>query len=342
MEHQTISFMGGMPEYLVAHELGHHWFGNKITCGSWEDIWLNEGFATHFTFLHYEKRYPQLTSGIRRDNITDLTTAPDGSVKVTDTTNERRIFDGRLSYLKGSQLLLMLRWKLTDSVFFKAVRNYLNDPKLAYNFAKTPDLKRHLEQTSGQNLTEFFKDWYEGQGYPSYQLQWNMAGGNYVRIKMNQTTSHPSVSFYEMPVALKFKNATQEKTIVIDHKQNGEIFFENIGFVADTVLIDPEYWILSKNNTVTKLNAASNPANTVLVYPNPVQSNISVYAANLAAGKYNIMLYDAAGRLLQQQSRTLVNSSDYTELHAAHLPAGIYTLRITAGAFKLTKKLLKR
>ena len=153
----------------------------------------------------------------------------------------------------------MLRWKLGDQVFLNGLRQYINDPKLAYGFAKTDDLKRNLEQVSGQNLSEFFKDWFKGQGYPSYNVQWAQIGSGHVNIKMNQTTSHTSVDFFELPVALKFKNATQQKTIVVDNKTNGETFFRNIGFIADTVLIDPEYWLVTKNNTTAKVPDQSIP-----------------------------------------------------------------------------------
>jgi aminopeptidase N len=111
-------------------------------------------------------------------------------VEVSDTTDVNRIFDSRLSYTKGSHLLYMLRWKLGDNVFFNALRNYQTDPAIIYGFAKTADLKRNLEQTSGQNLTNFFNQWYSGQGYPTYNVQWSNSGSGNVWIKMNQATSH--------------------------------------------------------------------------------------------------------------------------------------------------------
>ena len=60
-----------------------------------------------------------------------------------------------------------------------------------------------------------------------------------------------------MPVPLQFKNATQQKTIVVDNKFNGEIFFKEIGFIADTVIIDPDYWLITKDNTSEKISDPS-------------------------------------------------------------------------------------
>lgn len=146
MEHQTASFMVSLNESLVAHELGHQWFGDKITCASWEDIWLNEGFATYLASFYMENKYPANTINSRKAVVNNITSATGGSVWVDDTTNVGRIFSGRLSYNKGSYLLYMLRWKLGDAVFLNALRQYQNDPKLAYGFAKTDDLKRNLER----------------------------------------------------------------------------------------------------------------------------------------------------------------------------------------------------
>ena len=253
MEHQTSTFVVNIGESLCAHELGHQWFGDKITCGSWKDIWLNEGFATHLASMYMENKYPANILSTRQSEINNITSQLGGSVEVSDTTDVNRIFDSRLSYTKGSHLLYMLRWKLGDAVFFNALRNYQTDPAVAYGFARTADLKRNLEQTSGLDLTNFFNQWYSGQGYPSYNVQWSNAGSGNVWIKMNQTTSHASVPFFELPVALKFSNATQSATVIVNNTSNGEVFIKPIGFVATSVTIDPEAWLITKNNTSTPL-----------------------------------------------------------------------------------------
>lgn len=255
MEHQTATFVVSIDESLCAHELGHQWFGDKITCGSWKDIWLNEGFATHLASMYMEKKYPGSVTSNRIGEINTITNQPGGTVYVDDTTNVGRIFDYRLSYLKGSHLLYMLRWILGDNVFFTAIRNYQTDPAVAYGFARTSDLKRNLEQASGKNLSYFFDEWFTGEGYPTYNVQWSNLGSGNVWIKMNQTTSQPAYPFFELPVALKFKNATQEATVVVNNLVNGEVFIRSIGFVADTVLVDPDAWLITRNNTTAKLPA---------------------------------------------------------------------------------------
>ncbi|HEX2683709.1 MAG TPA: M1 family aminopeptidase [Ferruginibacter sp.] len=341
MEHQTSTFVVSIDESLIAHELGHQWFGDKVTCGSWEHIWLNEGFATFLAAFYMENKYPASIINSRKAVINNITSAPDGSVWVDDTTNVGRIFSGRLSYNKGSYLLYMLRWKLGDAAFFTGLRNYQKDAKLAYGFALTDDLQRNLEQASGQNLAEFFKDWFKGQGYPSYNVQWSQVGSSYVNIKMNQTTSHPSVDFFELPVALTFKNATQEKTIVVDNKFNGETFFRNIGFIADTVLIDKDYWLVTKNNSTAKVPDATQGQNIIQVFPNPVQDHLYIFLRKMNAGPAFINLYNSTGQLVFTKQVNLINGAEYVDVPARFLSKGAYFLKITAGDFKFVKKLIK-
>src|SRR5436853_5508657 len=147
---------------------------------------------------------------------------------------------------------------------------------------------------------------------------------------MNQTTSHPSVPFFELPVALKFKNATQEKTIIVDNKTNGEIFYKNIGFVADTVLIDPEYWLITKNNTTQKLIDNSGGQNVIQVFPNPVHQQLFVYIKNYSSTFANINLYNNIGQVLFKKLLS-INGSEFIEIPFNHLPKGVYFLKISSG-----------
>ena len=340
MEHQTSTFVTSIDENLIAHELAHQWFGDKVTCGSWEDIWLNEGFATFMASFWHDTKYPQYQLVNRVQEVNYITNQPGGSVWVDDTSSVGRIFDSRLSYYKGSHVLTMLRWKLGDSAFFKGLRQYQQDPKLAYGFARTPDLQRHLENVSGQDLTEFFKDWFRGQGFPTYRVEWTQVGSSSVQIKVNQTTSHPSVNFFELPVPLKFKNATQEKTVVVNNTVNGEIFIRNIGFIADTVLIDPDYWLISRSNVTAKVPDLSPPG--IQVFPNPIGNQFNVYFRNLSASSAAMNLYNAAGQLVWSNTVVLVNGSEFVNVPSQLLASGEYTLRIQAAdGFRYTKKLLK-
>ncbi|MEP6928014.1 MAG: M1 family aminopeptidase [Ginsengibacter sp.] len=341
-EHQTSTFIVSPNEGLMSHELAHQWFGDKITCGSWQDIWLNEGFATHLASMDFEKKYPLTVTTIRKSEIANITSQPGGSVWVDDTTNVSRIFDGRLSYRKGSHLLYMLRWKLGDSIFFRGIRRYFNDSALSFRFAKTDDLKRNLEAVSGVNLKDFFDNWFYGQGYPSYNVQWTQVGNDYVKINLSQKTSHTSVSFFALPVALQFKNATQQKTIIVDNKFNGETLFSNIGFIADSVIIDPDYWLISKNNISQKVNDNIAGENIIQVFPNPFANSFNVYLRNFTRQDGVLKIFNAEGQMLFQKNLAITGSS-FTEINTQSFSRGIYIIKIEAGdKVKYVKKILKQ
>lgn len=251
MEHQTMSFMGGFTFELMIHELAHQWFGDLITCASWHDIWLNEGFATYCTMLAYERFSPNEYWPIVLDQtIESVTSRPGGSVYVDDTSDVSRIFDGRLSYRKGAMLLHMLRWTLGDEVFFRALRAYLNDPKLASGFASTDDLKAHLESESGRDLAYFFDQWYYGQGYPRYSIKWK-SNEKDLLIDIHQESSMPaSVSFFEMDLPILASGISGDTLLRIHNSSSEEQFRIALPFKTEKLEFDPQRWILSRNNEV--------------------------------------------------------------------------------------------
>ena len=345
MEHQTNSFILSPDANLMAHELAHQWFGDKITCGSWRDIWLNEGFATYLSYFYFERSDPANHISRLKSLNSSITNSPDGSVWVDDTTNIARIFSSRLTYNKGAYLLHMLRWVLGDTLFFRGIRQYVNDPKLAYGFARTDDLKRNLEQVSGKDLTEFFRDWFFNQGYPSYTVRWNEDNNNEAIISVSQTTSHPSANYFEMPLALKFKKGSQEKTIVVNNVKNNEFFSAEIGFKADTVLIDPDYWILSRNNVSIKDLALTIPVSgyEINVFPVPTSSNaVTLSIKNPVSTKMSLRLLTTTGQLIWQQQIGTPGPSDLFQINISKLSAGVYLLRIDAGDLKTTRHIIKK
>jgi len=244
MEHTTVSFMGNFSRGLIAHELAHQWFGNKVTCGTWKDIWLNEGFATYLSGLVIENLdgAPNFVNW-KNSLINNITSQLGGYVYLQDSdlNNVNRIFSSRLSYNKGAMVLHMLRWKLGDTAFFQGVKNYLADPDLAFDYAVTTDLQTHLELASGQNLTEFFSDWIYNQGYPTYTVTAQNVGNGNVDLQVFQTQSHPSVSFFKLPVPVRLIGANGEQhNAVLNHVENGQLFTVSVPFPVTGIVFDPE------------------------------------------------------------------------------------------------------
>ncbi|MBE7173843.1 MAG: T9SS type A sorting domain-containing protein [Williamsia sp.] len=342
MEHQTNSFINSSYDQLVAHELSHQWFGDRVTCRSWQDIWLNEGFAQYMQYIYLENFAADQKLAHLNTVRTKIIAQPGGSVRVSDTSTTGRIFDSRLSYLKGSYLLHMIRWKLGDSLFFKALQQYLNDPLISYGTATTAGLQRNLESISGKSFARFFANWYEGEGFPSYQVTWMENKNNQVKIKLDQTTSHPSVSFYEMPVPLQLKRAGRDTMVVLDHTYTGQEFWVDAGFLVDTIVFDPALWLLTNNNTVRKLPASSASINDIKIYPNPPADHVTVSIANPAGRRFSLQLYNTAAQLLYKMEGELARSDQLSVIPFAALPSGVYWLTIGIDGRRLMiKKLVK-
>jgi aminopeptidase N len=300
MEHQTMTFVVDFTHSLLAHECAHQWFGDHITCGTWEDIWLNEGFATYFEGLTEERFFPAAWLTWRTEHRASIVSQPDGSVKCSDTTDVNRIFNGRLSYSKGAYLLHMLRWKIGDSMFFTALKNYQTNPSLANGYARTLDLKNEFESTSGQNLSVFFNQWYSGEGYPSYQIAWNQ-NATVLTFTVNQTQSHNSVSFFEMPIPIQLVGNGMDTTLVFNHQSNGQVFTANINFVVDSVLFDPEMHLISAHNTITSTNDLAIDNIGWSVFPNPTISDITIQFTKPSTEKILMEISDVNGKILKQE-----------------------------------------
>lgn len=339
MEHQTMTFLVNFGHELMAHELAHQWVGDMVTCGNWHEIWLNEGFATYWAGLTYEFMFNQYYwKPWKTDEIGYITSQPGGSVYCADTTDVNRIFDGRLSYAKGGMLLHMLRWVIGDSAFFQGMRNYLSDNSLKYSYACSDDFITHMETASGQSLTWFFDDWLYGEGYPIYSIQCTSIQNNEIQVRISQTQSHPSVSFFEMPVALKFMNNTQDTTIVFDHTFSGQTFVVNPGFEPDSVFFDPDQWLVALLDTmVLSIPEKYDISNTISVFPVPVHNELQLTFDGLTIE--SIEITDVTGReifreeYLDTPEKATVNCSAYIN--------GIYILKIQNGQNTFIKKFVK-
>jgi len=337
MEHQTMSFMGGFSHALMAHELAHQWFGDMVTCGSWHDIWLNEGFATYLTGLTYEHMpgTPWWESW-RHQTMNNVINYPDGSVYCDDTTSVGRIFDSRLSYNKGAYVLHMLRWVCGDSAFFAGVSNYLNDPALSYGYAHTSDLKAHLEAASGLNLTEFFDDWYYGQGYPIYDVSVYQSSMDSISVTLNQSTSHSSVSFFEMPVPIRIKGNGFDSIIVFDNTFSGQQYSVAVNSWIDTVEFDPEIHLISKSNISSNIGISEyNTDNELFIAPNPTKNTVLIKSQDLIR---SIELFDISGRKLECFNG--LNINEYI-INLSNNVTGIYLLRISTNQQTFIKKVVK-
>lgn len=336
MEHQTMSFVVNFGNSLLSHELAHQWFGDYVTCRTWQDIWLNEGFATYLDGLIRERfpTYPNDWYNWKYGIINSATSQPGGSVKVTNPTNVNSIFNSRLSYNKASYLVHMLRWKLGDTDFYQGIRNYLNEHQ--YSNTTTNDLKNSLENVSGQDLTSFFKNWYEGEGYPTYNVTWAYKDKKLI-IHLNQTTSHPSVTFFDMPVQIGLSSKVQQKYIRLENTENNQTFEITTDFDVENIQFDPALWLLSKSSVKYDAglltSSVSDYKNDVTILPNPVQDVLTLITDKGNWDSYHIISLD--GKTVQSGKC----QDKETRIQVGTIHSGQYLLQLNSS--KNTSKIFK-
>ena len=332
MEHQTMSFMTHFGFALNAHEMAHQWFGDKITCGSWSDIWLNEGFATYFAGLPLETMYNgKFWNEWKLKFLERATLIANESIYVTDTTDVSRIFDPYLTYAKGGFVLHMLRKQIGDSLFFKGIKSYISDSDLAYKTALTSDFFSHIELAADTNLDIFKNQWIYGKGFPSYNLEWKQLG-NEIHISLSQITADPSISFFylDVPILITGQNGEQHlfKVKHIDNKQKVMI---TLPFDAQTIQIDPYLDLISKSNFVINTDLVSE----LILYPNPTSNTLYVSLGKDYYRATGYQIISADGKIVTQISS--INQTGSLEIDVKNLSHGTYRITIFTETKEITK-----
>lgn len=244
MEHQTNTFLNhyfSCDEPTVVHELAHHWWGNLVTCKSWEHVWLQEGIGTHAEALFYEVLYGREAYQAYMDGIKYLDS---GTVYVYDVSDPWVIFDTR-SYWKGAWVSHMLRGVVGDSAYFNGLKLY--GQTFAYGNATSDDLKDVMETVSGQDLEYFFDEWLYGEYFPRYRYAWmaedDASGGEniYLYISQQQSTE-PQV--FTMPIDIHLETDTDTTVVTVFNTKREQCFTINTEYQVNSLQFDPHEWIL--------------------------------------------------------------------------------------------------
>ena len=342
MEHQTMTTLGYFEGTIVAHELGHQWFGDNVTCGTWADIFMNEGFAsyTEDLFIEHFRSLAGMQADMR-NRQTNVKTQPGGAIYLSDTTNENIIFDSRLSYDKGACLLHMLRFVINnDSIFLQACKTY--QQQMTAGTGLISDFKTTTEAVAGttvnsMNLDTFFNQWAYLQGYPIYNVAWNQVGSD-VYVLLNQSTSMPSSDpLFYTPVEIKLHSSAGDTTIRVFNNQAAQLYHFTWGKTMLSMVFDPNYWLL--------YNLGSMSHDVTLDVPVLAQRNISI-SPNPATGYWltdglaphtKLTLTDVTGRILW----TMTDCPASVQVPAAQLTPGIYMLQTSGPDGTATFKLVK-
>lgn len=256
MEHQTITSYGYLLitgdnryDFINAHELAHHWFGDAVTLKDWKNIWLNEGFASYCEALWKENiggktAYFDHMKGFDYGYFSGTVYDPKGFI------DNPAIY--ATIYQKGAWVLHMLRGVMGDEKFFAGVRAYYE--KYKFSNAETKELVAIMEEHYGGSLTDFFDQWvYKGTGRPKYEYSWKFedfqgqkgSGAYTVRLQLKQVQKE-EIEVYKMPLKITVVTESGDKEFSVYNDQREQSILLTVDSTPKEVLIDKDGWVLKK------------------------------------------------------------------------------------------------
>jgi len=346
MENTTCTFFntyagwGDNWSWVIAHELSHHWWGDWLTCATWADLWLNEGFATYCEVLWWEKKYGQEGYDAYARWIMDL---------YLEYGQRHPLYDppwsdlfGVTTYEKGGSVMHMLRQVLGDSAFFAGLKEY--GWRNANEAVITDDFQEAMEDVADQDLDWFFDAWIYGPGHPRYETGWRV-----------HPPSYQSSAAYEVEFAVsQMQNQSQHyypfrmpAEIGIYHDGAEEIisFIDSIGYQRFSVEVDyePDSFLFDPANKILCELVYHDDIDDV-PQPGIAEQPVAAIGANLAADALftdllhvrfsqpqaqfvSLALYDAAGRRVRLFYKG--RSREFYRVYPlADLAAGVYFVRL--------------
>lgn len=322
-------------EWVFAHELSHHWWGNLVTEVDWPEIWLAEGFATYSEALWQEYKY-----------------GPEAYIDYITNTMEDYLNSGELFpivpatyywtatvYYKGGSVVHMLRHVIGDVNFFDVLDLYLTEH--AYSSATTQDLIAAVETITGSDIDWFFDTWVYDWGYPVYDINWSaqQAGENWdVTIEVEQVQSVGPVFTMPLDFLISGSGSIEDTLVVMwnDLQFDTEMF--TVSFEPASVEFDPDHWVLHGGLVGIETEPGNLFATGLFLYPNPTSSSVEVFWDALPDDTYSVSIFDMTGRL--QISAELV--PDNRAVDVSGLPSGTYLVSVEREAMKETTSLVIR
>lgn len=323
MEHQTMTTLGNFDFILVTHELAHSWFGDYLTCANWQDIWINEGFASYGEYMSEDYLHPDGYELSWLGGCQALAKeATTGSVYVPfeELSSVDRVFNYRLTYRKGACLVHMIRYMIdNDELFFSALREFLSE--YGNSTATAEDLKAVLETQTGIDFDPFFEEWYYGEGFPTYSVVW-WQSGNEVSIEMNQTTSAITELF---TIPMEFKIVYDDDTYFVTRQQvNANYCTYHIPVEGNVVnvIVNPSLAVLADISSIQSLGEEiyTDPAK---IFPNPSDGRFNIMTEK--SGSYYVEIFNAEGK---KAGEFYFDGNTYPA-DLSGFAKGIYTLKLT-------------
>ncbi len=341
MEHQTMTTLSNFDFLLVAHELAHQWFGDMVTCASFQDVWVNEGFATYSEYLALERMASRDKAlSWMREAHSMATWSQKGSVFIPKESADDtwRIFSMSLSYKKGAALVHNIRYIINDDrKFFDVLRGFLR--KYSFSTATGMDFKHFVEEQTGIDFTLFFDQWYFGEGFPIFNISWKNSHGN-VQILMEHTGSAYSTPLFitDMDIRL-IKNNDTDTLVRVPVHTNHDMFSFKVAGVTN-IEIDPGCYILKDLRSKTLVKDFPTNDNFLICDPYVKRrQNLAVRFTGETGRNCKIKLTDVAdekvfSEMAAKRTKTLT-------IPMEELPNGTYMLYVENGKEQYIRKIVK-
>ena len=297
IENQTNTIINRMSSdyfLVIAHELAHMWFGDMLTCSTWREAWLNEGFASYAECLWTEFRfgeeaYHQCMAGKRYLGPERLYQEDDGDPFDIFRT---------VIYHKGAWFLHMLRGILGDTAFFDALHAYATNPSLSYGHVNAEHLKEIFEEFSPIELDPFFDQWICGNYFPvfRYSFRQHADGNTEFLLVQDQLVLPGAETLFDIPVSLSVRFADGTDTLVqIIHSGPLQSYSWHFSKSVTDVIPDPEDYILCQKSMDVLLNTAQPQEAGFSLYPNPALRGEPVWLKNNGASIRTLIINDQTG-----------------------------------------------
>ncbi|MHC1707569.1 MAG: M1 family aminopeptidase [Bacteroidales bacterium] len=357
MENQTLTSLcpNCWYESVFVHEFAHQWFGDMITCGTWADIFLNEGFATYLTALWYghsgnASDYKAEIDDKANDYLGGNPGWPISQPSwAVNTPPANQLFNYSITYAKGACVLHLLRYVMGDSSFFAGMKSYASDTvNIKYQSALIADFVQHMEAAYGQPLDWFFNEWIYEPNHPVYANTFNITnqGNGTWKVGFFARQTQTNTVFFKMPIQIRVKFTDNSDTILrVMNDQNNQAYSFYFTKQPNQVIFDPGNQIVLKSAT-TAVGIDENsglPEGYSLTqnFPNPANDRTEISYSLPGTAEVSLSLYDVSGKKLTEERRMHQSAGEYHFiLPTAQYEAGVYFYRYEVNGFSLTRRMI--
>jgi aminopeptidase N len=376
MEHQTMTTInsgwitGDMSlESGFVHELAHSWWGDAVTLDDWPSIWLNEGFATYCESLFEEFFYgKEAFVGNMRTSRNDYFEQAMTLDFPLYNPPRGQIFNWGIVYQKGACVLHMLRKTVGDGAFWEILRRYYETYR--YGNASIGDFQSVCETVSGMDLDWFFSQWIYREGFPTILYAWTteQAAGGRTEIVLTLRQGGDGASVFHLPMDVRYGSVAGGMADTCVWVLNpSETFRFETDAATDSLILDPDYWLVFKSMRVETLPDDGEGAGTLRCtlkpnFPNPFGNGTTIRVECAAGGgatdphsgipdlrSFRLAVYNLMGAKVRSLAVPNSDSSSFTvpwdgtDDKGNALASGIYIFRLEGGDFtSQTKAVLRR